>query len=171
MNCKEAKSLIALWAGQDLDDAELEALQPHLAECPNCSGHWDEMKSSMDALQQASGEDLTRDEFDSLWPKVAAKISTRQAASGNVRRNRWLPAIAVAAVCIAVAVVMNYQPDLNIYEVGQGVNPRLLPDNFVEFYPDDSFKQLQEVDAPVATIEENVDPSTLGVNKVSIGGF
>jgi len=175
MNCKDAKSFIALWVGQDLDDSELEALQPHLAECRDCAAHWDEMKSSMNVLQQVSNEVLTKAVHRSLWPKVAASISSRKHTAHstvqNTGRRRWAPAIAVCAACLAVAAFVNFESSLtNIYEVSHGVDPNQLPENFVEHFSDDSFKQLQDIDQP-APVQNEVDPSTIGVSRVSVGKF
>ena len=172
MKCKDAKSFIALWVGQDLDDSELESLQPHLAECSSCAAHWDEMKSSMNVLQQVSSAGLVKDDHRSLWPKVAANISSRQHVSQKAGHRRWVPAIAVCAACLAVAAFINFDFNLsNVYEVSHGVDPNELPDNFVEHFSDNSFKQLQDIDQPAPTVQKEIDPATIGVSRVSVGKF
>ena len=105
MNCKQAKSEIALWAGNDLDDSALQGLQDHLDECPCCSSHWARMKQTVDLLHRGTEEELPREYVGSVWPEVAAQIAVRRESLLMTRFNGWLPAVAVSAACAALLMV------------------------------------------------------------------
>lgn len=104
MNCRSARTAIALWVGNDLDEQASQRLQRHLATCPRCRDHWLDLKRSLDVLQCVEGtpEGLPLGE---VWPSVAARIARRGHQASLQRFNGWLPAVAVAVACLAVVVL------------------------------------------------------------------
>ena len=102
MNCNEAQHELALASGQDLDPQNQDALNRHLAVCPECREHWRNLRDSTDVLQQASasGEHLG----PSLWPDLEARLNGRKhlvAESAGGTASGWLPVIAMALATAA----------------------------------------------------------------------
>lgn len=109
MNCRRAQSNIALWAGNDLDETDLPCLQRHLEACPECR----EYKEQMHALMQLVEECPLRDEVDeasksavehSLWPSLSTRLVETPPRRSD-RFNGWVPAVAVAVVCLAMVLI------------------------------------------------------------------
>lgn len=103
MNCTRAKSHIALWAGGDLDDRQVAQLERHVAVCPDCREYRQRMAGSLQVLQNpASGESSSL--HDSVWPGVESRLAVQSQIEARraERLNRWLPAAAIAAACLAV---------------------------------------------------------------------
>ena len=107
MNCKQAKAEIALWVGNDLDESTERSLKRHLSQCLSCRKHWRRMKATLRMLQEAD-EVPSATEVGSLWPRLSAALSA--ADDQNARRSRfngWVPALAVAAACLAMISLSN----------------------------------------------------------------
>ncbi|MEX0702681.1 MAG: hypothetical protein WD069_11345 [Planctomycetales bacterium] len=111
MHCKRARVEIALWAGNDLDAVSIGRLQRHLATCPCCRDHWRDMKSSLRALHESSdtlvetaGEGARP---ESVWPAVAVRLAAPDFRGPAGRFNGWVPAIAVAAIFLAMVTLAN----------------------------------------------------------------
>ena len=110
MNCKQAKAEIALWVGNDLNESAERSLRRHLSRCLGCRKHWRRMKASLRMLQEADEVPSTTEDV-SLWPRLSAKLSA--AEEQNARRSRfngWVPALAVAAACLAMISLSNSTP-------------------------------------------------------------
>ncbi len=114
MNCRRAQSDIALWAGDDLDEAGLRDLRIHLEACPECRKYLEQMQ----ALLQLVDNCPLRDEADeaslaavedSLWPSLSTQLVSLPAPRHD-RFNGWIPAVAVAAVCFAMVLVASPPP-------------------------------------------------------------
>jgi len=113
MNCRRAQTDIALWAGNDLSEIDCQSLQRHLEVCPKCRDY----KAHMQAIMQVVDECPLRDEADEasksavaegLWPSLASRLVSLPTPR-NDRFNGWIPAIAVAAVCLAMLMVASPQ--------------------------------------------------------------
>ncbi|MBT4865249.1 MAG: zf-HC2 domain-containing protein [Planctomycetaceae bacterium] len=112
MNCTRARSEIALWVGGDVDEREAVQLQRHLALCPECRAYRCRMKGSLQMLQEPASP-TAYNLHDSVWPNVESRLSvqSRVEADRVERLNRWLPAAAIAAACLAViAITSEPQP-------------------------------------------------------------
>lgn len=103
MNCKRARTEIALWAGDDLDEQAAGPLLRHLALCLECREYRRQMVSSVHVLQEPEGP-CSVELHDSVWPGLAGRLPSRDEARQADRLNRWLPAAAVAVACLAVIV-------------------------------------------------------------------
>ncbi|MEX0718176.1 MAG: zf-HC2 domain-containing protein [Planctomycetaceae bacterium] len=136
MHCKRAKTEIALWVGNDLDAVSIGRLQRHLAICPSCREHWQGMTSSLRALHD-SGDSLLLDELHepkrapsppSVWPAVAVRLASPDFQGPAGRFNGWIPAIAVAAIFLAMVSIANTARMSPIQ-----VEPRMAPINHAVF--------------------------------------
>lgn len=119
MNCRQAKSELALWVGGDLTESSALELERHVAVCPSCRTVREGLSASHTALQTVAArtagpaqEECTRREANrprptsdsSIWPAVSARIS-RSEQSRSQRFNGWVPAMAVSAACVAILFV------------------------------------------------------------------
>jgi len=117
MNCKRAKTEIALWVGQDLDEHSQFALERHLAECPDCRSHRKRMQRAMNALQgeesvPAGENPSSENTLSRLWPEVAVRSASFEddRRAGRGRFNGWVPATAVMAACILLTLYVIRPP-------------------------------------------------------------
>ncbi|REJ90164.1 MAG: hypothetical protein DWQ34_17945 [Planctomycetota bacterium] len=110
MNCRQAKSTIALWVGEDLSDRQQrEELKRHLAACPACRTHYRRLKKTFRVLENAD-RDPTYDASDSLWPELANRIQEQQSSRFSKSRfNGWPPFVAMTAACALLIVAMQWQ--------------------------------------------------------------
>lgn len=109
MNCRRAKSDIALWAGNDLDEPSLFGLRNHLQACPACRSYLEEMQALMRLVDECplrdQGDEISKSAVEaSLWPSLSARLVSLPSPRHD-HFNGWLPAVAVAAVCLAMVIV------------------------------------------------------------------
>ncbi len=109
MNCRQAHTDIALWAGGDLDEAGLLSLKRHLEVCLACRCYHEEMRFLMRLvdecpLREQADEASKRAVEDSLWPTLATRLVSLPSPQSD-RFNGWVPAVAVAAVCLATVLI------------------------------------------------------------------
>lgn len=111
MNCRHARSDLALWVGHDLTDTQRrDELRRHVARCPDCRSHYKRLKDSLRVLEDADRAP-TYDSADSLWPELSSRIQRRAAQHGPVSRfNGWLPFVAVTAASALLVVMMETRP-------------------------------------------------------------
>jgi len=103
LNCRKVQRLLALWSGNDIDEAGRVGAERHMASCPNCRESWARLNSGRQALEQmrtAESAPLTA----SIWPALERQILVidQEAATANWRG--WLPVGALAAACLAIVV-------------------------------------------------------------------
>jgi hypothetical protein len=111
MNCRHARSDLALWVGQDLTDKQRrDELRRHVARCPECRSHYKRLKDSLRVLEDAD-RSPTYEAADSLWPELSNRIQRRAAQHGPASRfNGWLPFVAVTAASALLVVAMETRP-------------------------------------------------------------
>lgn len=111
MNCRHARSDLALWVGRDLTDTQRrEELRRHVSHCPECRSHFARLKQTLRVLEQAD-ETPTYDAAASLWPELSGRIQHRAASRGPTSRfNGWFPFVAMTAACALLVVVMETRP-------------------------------------------------------------
>jgi hypothetical protein len=106
--CRKSRRLLALWAGNDLDERDAAALERHLAVCPQCRDVRQALHRSQQALEvvgPAGGPD--GQQAASVWPGVSRHIRTINEPSESVSRwHEWLPTAALAAACVTIIVVL-----------------------------------------------------------------
>jgi hypothetical protein len=97
------KSQIALLAGDDLEDEEeIRDVRRSIESCPHCRQHWVRLRGCVDVLDRA-GRSTERVSSPSLWPSIGSRLQR----TSYVRRDRfngWVPALSMAAACIALLV-------------------------------------------------------------------
>jgi hypothetical protein len=100
MNCKQAKTQVALLIGNDLEPASLAEVRTHLGQCVGCRQHFERLSSCLEVLQAPSPAYNSVDE--SLWPKLSVRLASPNAGQKPHRLNGWAPTLAVAAACTAM---------------------------------------------------------------------
>jgi hypothetical protein len=160
INCRRTRRLLALWAGNDLEQRECQAAERHLAVCPGCREVWERLQQSQQVLERvrpALFEDRLFEEREgsapgwpsrSVWPAVSRHLRSMDEQVVISSWRDWLPAGAVAAACLAIisvtlveaplgesdspAVIMSSPAayDLDVRQVGR--LPRGLRRDFVQ---------------------------------------
>jgi anti-sigma factor RsiW len=64
--CREAVALMADYLDGSLSRSDRERLDAHLADCPHCSHYLAQLRVTIDALGQASPDDLSDEALDDL---------------------------------------------------------------------------------------------------------
>ena len=72
MNCKQAKTHVALLIGNDLEPAALADVRNHLGQCVSCRQHFEKLSSCLEVLQ-APPRGYSPEE-ESLWPKLSVRV-------------------------------------------------------------------------------------------------
>ena len=103
MSCSQARTEIALWVGNDLEEGGELRIERHLAGCPMCREYAHEMKASLQVLQAPRP---VPDVGGSIWPRLAARIAGLESSPRLERFNGWLPAVTVVAASIAIIVLL-----------------------------------------------------------------
>lgn len=96
MNCKQAKTQLALLIGNDLEPHRALEIQEHLVQCGGCREHFSRLRSCLDALQ-GSPAGAWSQEQESLWPGLSARLP--KTLERPHRLSGWAPSLAVAAAC------------------------------------------------------------------------
>lgn len=110
-NCKRARLAIALSVGSDLEEAAEGDVRQHLAGCPACRMHRQELEETLGVLQARPEPEETA-ACASVWPSLASRLSPVR----EQRFNGWIPAAALAAACLMmVAIVREPQPDQPVF--------------------------------------------------------
>jgi hypothetical protein len=94
--CQEWEERIALAAGGDLDDGDLEQ---HLAECRHCAATFAAVRDSLALLQETHAEPIAEADYAAVRARVLSRIDSHRS-----RRWLWAPALAAAAIA-AIALV------------------------------------------------------------------
>ena len=105
MNCPQAKRLIQLHVGDDLNLAETQLLNSHLIQCPVCQLHHSSMRRSMSALY--SLRDAAPDPTPTVWPSISSAIIGRATRERSFRRfNIQVAAVSVCSLLLAVVTIV-----------------------------------------------------------------
>ncbi len=127
MSCSQVKRDIALWVGQDLDDAERRVeIRRHVSDCPGCRAHFQQMKRTLHVLERADRAPTFRS-TDSLWPAVANRIAQPHPVVRPGRFNGWMPFIAMTSACLTLMLVVNDRPATHEASIMRGPTALLLP--------------------------------------------
>ncbi len=103
MQCKTAQRQMALAVGDDLEQADAQELQRHLAQCSVCRGLWEQHRQSFAVLQDTRVV-ASAVKRDSVWPSVATRLQQRQAGGRRRANDLWISALAIAAGIVVVFV-------------------------------------------------------------------
>jgi hypothetical protein len=118
LNCRKTRRLLALSAGNDVEERDLAGTERHLAVCPACREVWQGLRQSQQVLEQvvaAPVADLGAIASHgpagsvwpppAIWPSVARHLRTIDARASAPNWRGWLPSAALAAACLAVVMV------------------------------------------------------------------
>ena len=168
MNCKRARSLIALWVGDDLDPSDEQTLKQHVLHCEECQTHFARMKASMTVLQQFDGGSGT-DLDNSVWPDVSHRIVSQSKAPSRrppARGRIWVATLAVAAALV-VMVSFSIAPVVSPHDLSSEMLTRASyaeTDRSLDdaVYPDASWRSLENADdvsgpLPASGLLQHVD--------------
>ncbi len=115
MQCKTAQRQMALAVGDDLEPAEAQELQRHLAQCSVCRGLWEQHRQAFAVLQD-SRVVASAVKRDSVWPSVATRLQQRQAGGRRGANSLWISGLAIAS---AIVVVFVFSQDAHLSQDGQ----------------------------------------------------
>ena len=111
-NCRKTRRLLALAAGNDLEERDLAGAQRHLAVCPQCREVWQGLRQTQQALERVRSSPMAEQGASaadwpapSLWPTVARQVRAIDAQAAQANWRGWLPAGALAAACLAIVMV------------------------------------------------------------------
>ncbi len=117
LNCRNTRRLLALSAGNDVEERDLAGVQRHLAVCPSCREVWQGLRQSQRALEQVvaapvadPGSPTSPSTSGSVWPAVSRHLRTIDAQVAAPDWRGWLPSAALAAACLAVIMVALPEP-------------------------------------------------------------
>jgi len=122
MDCREAKTLLPLWIGQDLPDAtRMSEVATHVEHCSSCTQYRNGLQSSLETLQcLTSATFSTEVSRRSLWPNLVSRISDWEQNHRRERFNGWIPA-SVMALAVALMVAVSI-PSIRDEFFGDGEN-------------------------------------------------
>lgn len=100
MTCRTYREDIGLLAGRDLTDpVRVADARRHLASCPDCRQKYGRMRDGLSVLAAANGPSTWTAPPADVWPSVKSRL----AAGPPAAEPRWMPTLAMAAVCVAAA--------------------------------------------------------------------
>ncbi len=99
---ERSRHQIALLAGDDLEGSLAEEARRSVDSCPHCRGHWLRIRGCLGALERAGKGSSSLFEA-SLWPAIESRL-TRPMPARPERFNGWVPALSMAAACIALLI-------------------------------------------------------------------
>jgi hypothetical protein len=105
--CRKTRLQLALWAGNDLDERDVAAMERHLAICPHCREVGEELRQSQQLLETVRpAESTVGHELPSVWVGVSRHIRLMDERRDPRSWRDWLPTCALAAACIAAGVIL-----------------------------------------------------------------
>jgi hypothetical protein len=104
MNCAEWKERVALYAGGDLVEADVEL---HLAECEDCRAFCAGIRQTLDALRDEHRSDIAAAEFAAVRSRVIAEIERGRRVW---QRLAWASGVGIAAAAALLAVFVRPAP-------------------------------------------------------------
>ena len=107
LDCRQARSLLALEVGLDLPDAETRhQLQAHLKLCPDCRCRQRQLHESQAVLVESR---LTLDPRSRLWPRVASQLAEWEARPQFARFNAWVPTAIASVACLLLVSIATFE--------------------------------------------------------------
>ena len=161
MNCKQAKIAIALWAGDDLPERDINRLRRHLQNCPVCAAELESFRQSYgrvnDIFQADQPQELPSNFAHLVLDKIdRAATFTRTASSRRIRRPLYITA-AVTAVTAVILFLITQNPIL--VRQAQLKNHLRTIAEMESYHPeirwDAKLKYLENLEGPIALDQWN----------------
>lgn len=99
---ERSKRQIALLAGDDLAASQADEARRNVESCPHCREHWARMRGCLNTLERV-GKLSSPMSQASLWPVLESRLAPAS-PRGPARFNGWVPALSMAAACIALLI-------------------------------------------------------------------
>jgi hypothetical protein len=102
---------IALLWGDDLEGSYVAETEQKVSSCPKCKAHWERICEASSALRESADGSHPMGVGDSIWPSVRRKLDAarvrraRDPEGAGSNFNGWVPALTVAAACLALFAV------------------------------------------------------------------
>lgn len=110
MNCRQARTELALWVGGDLDERATGELERHVCACPQCRELRERLAEACGSLRDAGRMEAFPVDRPTTWPRLARRIEAYERRPFAPRFNGWVPAVAVASICLAIVAIVNTPP-------------------------------------------------------------
>lgn len=104
MHCAQARNLIALLVGDDLDGSDRPEVERHLSQCSGCQSYHNGLTKTHQELQSISSVDADTSS-PSLWEQMRPAVRLANAERGNRRFNGWVAGLAIAATVMAMFAI------------------------------------------------------------------
>ena len=109
MKCRDAKTELALFVGQDHSDTQRwEEVRRHVSACVGCRVHFQRLKQSL-AVLESSEPESTYDRRGSLWPELRKRLDA-QPVPRVAGLQTWMPVTSVVVACLLLVAVVIHEP-------------------------------------------------------------
>jgi anti-sigma factor RsiW len=109
IRCRRYRRQLPLWIGGDLEERLALRVRLHVRNCPACAAAAEALRRAHGAVEQAASEPVPV-EGDSLWPQIRPLCRAESPRRSDVRG--WLPAVSLAAACVAVVAAVAVLPSV-----------------------------------------------------------
>ena len=99
---ERSKRQIALLAGDDLEGEQVGEAQRNIDLCSDCRQHWIHVRGCLDVLDRAGKTTWPQD--SRLWPAIESRLRSTVTPARPQEFNGWVPALSMAAACIALLI-------------------------------------------------------------------
>jgi hypothetical protein len=149
MTCEEALARLDEFVDGELEEAEFQEIELHLAACGTCAQEARELRA---LVEQAAGLPRARAPERDLWPSIAARLQSPTVTRARVN-HLWAWGALAAAAALVLSVLLWR---------GNGRLPTLTPGNAAQltsFQADRDYERAAtELLAAVATRRERLTP-------------
>jgi hypothetical protein len=152
MNCDQARELLALYSGGDLENAETNRVDRHLEDCAPCRTFHEGLESNQTVLRSFRRDSATSGSLAQMRAGLFKQLENPAAVLGwRLRLERFLlvgfrrPRYAVAGVAIAAVISITLFAQMRHVAAGPVVTTAVFEGNDTLLRPD--FRTWQVVDA------------------------
>ncbi len=135
MNCSEAKKLITLRAGGDLDPGESRELDAHLETCETCRALLDAYRTDRELLGSLRGKGPEPPSHEEFWaalkPRLEPEVRRRRVHRVTLRVLRVVTAAAVLLIAVTFLLHLWDEAPKDIINGGGGSPPPVETTNTV----------------------------------------
>jgi len=112
MNCSDAKKLLTLFAGGDLEEAEFTRVNEHVASCPECGKLLASLRADRELVASLKSSGPEPPSFGEFWDGLSEKLAP-EARRRLLRKylHRAVRAATVAAVLLVAVVFLFHVGD------------------------------------------------------------
>lgn len=104
MHCAQARNLVALLIGNDLEDNDRPEVERHLSQCKSCQDYHESLNASHQQLQSIAPEDSGIHSVN-LWADLEPAVRLANSGRSSKRFNGWIAGLAIAATVMAMFAI------------------------------------------------------------------